>query len=114
LSFYRENIDYNKKVKEVFEKNKAIKALPYPANNNDHINNIYKIYAPYIKQSPVKYNKYTIEKKSPNANYLKNIEKYYDYYNIYKPKKNMEDNSKINVVPKRKLSPIRKTGVGVN
>jgi hypothetical protein len=97
----------------VYDKNKAIKALPQPINN-DHMSNIYKIYAPYIKQTPVKYNKYSIEKKNPNGNYLKNIEKYYDYYNIYKPKKSTEETGKINVVPKRKLSPIRKTGVGVN
>ena len=100
-------------MKEVYEKNKAIKALPYPAPN-DHLTNIYKIYAPYIKQNPIKYNKYTLEKKNQNSNYLKNIEKYYDYYNVYKPKKSNEDVGKINAVPKRKLSPIRKTGVGVN
>jgi hypothetical protein len=86
-----------------------MKAGPYA---NDHISNIYKIYAPYMKQSPVKYNKYTIEKKSPNGNYLKNIDKYYDYYNVYKPKKNVIEGSKISVVPNRKLSPIRKQVMG--
>lgn len=57
-----------------------------------------------MKQSPVKYNKYTIEQKNANNGYLKNIEKYYDYYNIYKPKKNNIDTGR--VIPNRKLSPI--------
>ncbi len=91
--------------------------MPYV--NNEHINNIYKIYAPYIKQqSPIKYNKYSLEKnKNSNGNnYLKNLEKYYDYYNVYKPMKavNSESNSqRVNVVPNRKLSPIRKNMINL-
>jgi hypothetical protein len=54
-----------------------------------------------------------MEKKSPKANYLKNIDKYYDYYNAYKPKKNIVDVSGIQVVPNRKLSPIKKNLIGV-
>jgi len=94
-----------------------IKLMPYV--NNEHINNIYKIYAPYIKQqSPIKYNKYSLEKnKNSNGNnYLKNLEKYYDYYNVYKPMKavNSESNSqRVNVVPNRKLSPIRKNMINL-
>lgn len=64
-----------------------------------------------MKQSPVKYGKYSVE-KNKNEN-LKNIEKYYDYYNVYKPKKNVPDNTK-NVVPNRKLSPIRKNVINIS
>jgi hypothetical protein len=93
---------------------KMLKLMPYV--NNDHMNNVYKIYAPYMKQqSPIKYNKYSIEKnqnQNKNGVYLKNLEKYYDYYNVYKPMKvvNSEgsSNQRINVIPNRKLSPIRK------
>jgi hypothetical protein len=91
---------------------KIMKLMPYV--NNDHMNNVYKIYAPYMKQqSPIKYNKYSIDKnQNKNGVYLKNLEKYYDYYNVYKPMKvvNSEgsSNQRINVIPNRKLSPIRK------
>lgn len=77
---------------------------------NDHITNIYKIYAPYMKQSPVKYNKYSIEKKNSNGGH-RSFDKYYDYYNIYKPKKNTIETGH-RVVPNRKLSPIRKNIMG--
>lgn len=81
--------------------------------SNDHINNIYKIYAPYIKQSPVKYNKYSIDKNKDSGSsniYLKNLEKYYDYYNVYKPKKNIIEIGK-SVVPNRRLSPLKKGAI---
>lgn len=102
-----------KKIDQKQQKNlKMLKLMPYV--NNEHINNIYKIYAPYIKQqSPIKYNKYSLEKnKNPNGAYLKNLEKYYDYYNVYKPMKagNSENTGqRVNLVPNRKLSPIRKS-----
>ena len=85
--------------------------IPYV--NNEHISNIYRIYGSNnnLKQSPVKY-KYNVDKKNP-SNYIKNIEKYYDYYNVYLPKKNSVDSysnpsNKINVVPNRKLSPLKR------
>jgi hypothetical protein len=65
---------------------------------NDHMSNIYKVYAPYIVKSPT--NKY----KKNNQSSLKNLEKYYEYYNIYKPAKK---EVKQNIVPNRKLSPLR-------
>jgi len=111
------NDDESKKIdnkQQQGQKNlKVIKLMPYV--NNEHINNIYKIYAPYLKQqSPIKYNKYSLEKnsKNPNGNYLKNLEKYYDYYNVYKPMKalNSESNGqRVNMIPNRKLSPIKKS-----
>lgn len=74
--------------------------LPY----NDHISKVYNIYAPYLKNAqglPTKQIKYDKN--------IKNIEKYYEYNNIYKAKKHTESSvlhiaSK--VVPNRKLSPI--------
>ncbi len=103
----------SKKMDPKQQKNiKMLKLMPYV--NNEHINNIYKIYAPYIKQqSPIKYNKYSLEKnKNANGAYSKNLEKYYDYYNVYKPMKVLNSDSsgqRVNVVPNRKLSPIRKS-----
>lgn len=108
-----EEINESKKIDQKQQKNlKMLKLMPYV--NNEHINNIYKIYAPYIKQqSPIKYNKYSLEKnKNSNGGYLKNLEKYYDYYNVYKPAKAGNGDSsgqRVNVVPNRKLSPIRKS-----
>jgi hypothetical protein len=74
--------------------------IPY----NDHISKVYNIYAPYLKNAqgiPTKAIKY-------NDKSLKNIEKYYEYNNIYKSKKSV-DLLHLNpnkVVPNRKLSPI--------
>jgi hypothetical protein len=111
--------EYELKKNSDKKKLQMIKLMPYV--NNEHISNIYKIYAPHMKQqqSPIKYNKYSIEKnKNQNQNgaYLKNLEKYYDYYNVYKPMKvvNSESNNNYNsqqrgnLIPNRKLSPIRK------
>jgi hypothetical protein len=92
-----------------------MKMMPYV--NNEHISNVYKIYGPYLKEkgNPM-VNKYkSNEKHGVNLNYLKNIEKYYDY-NVYKPKKNNLDSSLdqglirpgAKVIPNRKLSPIGK------
>lgn len=108
-----EDYDLKRSNNEKSKNLKIIKMMPYV--NNDNSSNIYKIYAPYIKQQgPVKYNKYSLEKNknSNNGNYLKNLEKYYDYYNVYKPMKvlNSEsNNNRVNVVPNRKLSPIKKS-----
>ena len=65
-----------------------VKVIPY----NDHISKVYNIYAPYLK----------------NAQGVKNIEKYYEYNNIYKSKKSV-DLLHLNpnkIIPNRKLSPI--------
>jgi hypothetical protein len=67
--------------------------------SHEHIANIYKVYAPYIVKN--KYNK--LEKK------LK--DKYYDIYNIYKPKKQTIENNK--VIPNRRLSPIRSNIINI-
>jgi len=71
---------------------------PYIHNNQEHLANIYKIYNP---GSNLRYekNKYNNDK----INYLKKIEKYSDYHNVYKPKKYINDN---NINRNRKLSPI--------
>lgn len=98
---------------------KMIKLMPYV--NNEHVSNIYKIYAPHMKQqSPIKYNKYSVEKnKNPNGAYLKNLEKYYDYYNVYKPMKVVNSESSNNphhrgsVIPNRKLSPMKKNVINL-
>lgn len=80
--------------------------MPYV--NNEHISNVYKIYAPYLKNYNIPKNKYS------DRNYLKNIEKYYDYQNIYRPKKSSIDSSMIQgsgynkIIPNRKLSPLKK------
>jgi len=79
--------------------------LPYV--NNEHISNVYKIYAPYLKNGNVNKNK--------DKNNLKSIEKLYDYHNMYKPKKGSLDSSMNSgsphggkLVVNRKLSPLHK------
>jgi hypothetical protein len=118
-----DNLQDEYEIKKNSDKKKLqmIKLMPYV--NNEHISNIYKIYAPHIKhQSPIKYNKYSLEKnKNQNGAYLKNLEKYYDYYNVYKPMKvvNSESNNNYNsqqrgnLIPNRKLSPIRKNAINL-
>ena len=109
--------DYESRKSADRKKAKMIKLMPYV--NNEHISNIYKIYAPYMKQqSPIKYNKYSLEKnKIQNGPYMKNLEKYYDYYNVYKPMKVVNSESsahqRINVIPNRKLSPIKKNVINL-
>ncbi len=65
--------------------------------SNEHIANIYKVYAPYIVKTQ-KYGK--IDKKNKH-------DKYNDYYNIYNPKKQQYEHNNNKIVPNRKLSPIR-------
>lgn len=73
--------------------------IPY----NDHISKVYNIYAPYLKNAqglPTKQIKYDKN--------LKNIDKYYEYSNIYKSKKIVDSslNMASKVIPNRKLSPL--------
>ena len=67
-------------------------------NSNDHMNQIYQIYVPYLKnQMGNKYNnKYNVQ----NEKSIKNIEKYYDVHNL----KKIEANKKALI---RKLSPLK-------
>jgi hypothetical protein len=98
---------YTKKVKEIYEKNPKMHGGGKVYSNNDHINNIYKIYAPYMKNSPVKYKNYSVEKSKNNPSSLKKLEKYYDYYSYKGGNANIKE-GKITIVPNRKLSPLRK------
>jgi len=70
--------------------------------NNEHLKEIYQVYAPYLKnnsQSLKKYDKYVSnEHKSINS---KNIEKYYEYNKL----KKIESKKVVN----RKLSPIKRS-----
>lgn len=93
--------EYHKKVKEIYDKNQKLKKLLPPHMNNDGISNIYKIYVPNLKVNGIDKNK--------NVNYIKKMDKYYDYYNVYKPKK--ADYSKI--IPNHKLSPMKKNIINV-
>lgn len=81
--------------------------------SNEHVSHIYKNYAQYMKQNPVLYNRHK-ESKSKDAGsvYIKHLEKYYDYYNVYKPKKNLLEPNR-NVVPNRKLSPMKKNIINI-
>ncbi len=100
--FIFSDYDYSKKIKEIYEKNsKLIKMNQY--GSHEHIANIYKVYAPYIVKNQNKYGK--IEKKIKH-------DKYYDIYNIYKPKKQNEHSGKI-IPTNRKLSPIRNNIVNI-
>jgi len=74
--------------------------IPY----NEHISKVYNIYAPYLKNSqglPTKQIKY-------NDKSWKNVEKYYEYNNIYKSKNSMDllHMNPNKIIPNRKLSPL--------
>ena len=93
----------------------------------NHINEIYKIYAPYLKKPQVKNN---IKYKNYNNNYyLKNIQRYYKIEkpgnnivkNIYNMNnvnnKNTSNNNRLNsgrkILPNRKLSPIKRNIINI-
>jgi hypothetical protein len=110
IFIYREEIKKKMVMIKKEEEIKLGKLLPYL--NNEHISNVYQIYSPYSKV----HNNSPIIKKYKNSDnkhskYLKQIEKYYEY-NIYKPKKNIiEQSSPVyggKIVPNRKLSPLNK------
>ena len=66
----------------------------------NHLNEIYKIYAPYLKKPPVKNN----IKYKPNNNIGNNI---YNMNNINQVKLNRLGSGK-KILPNRKLSPLKK------
>lgn len=68
-----------------------------------------------VNREPIKYSKYISKNLSNGSNkqaanpYLKNIEKYYNIYNVYKPKKNLElISNKRSIIPNSKLMPLKK------
>jgi hypothetical protein len=71
-------------------------------NINDHMSNIYNLYGHRIKNPNIRLNR-----NKNGQNPLKNIERYYEYYNI-----NTKDNKGRgmvlnNIIPNKKLSPMR-------
>ena len=88
----------------------------------NHLNEIYKIYAPYLKKPQVNNN----IKYKPNNYYLKNIQR---YYKIDKPNNNIGKNiynmNSINqvksnrlgsgrkILPNRKLSPLKRNIINI-
>ena len=91
-------------------------------NKNSHnVDNLYKIYAPYLVNPLVKQNEPKKVSKlkvmySPNANYLNNLERYYSIIRARKEhKSNNESMDRRVYVPKRrKLSPLKRKIVNVN
>ena len=88
--------------------------------NIDHLNELYKIYAPYLNKPQIKNN---IKYKGYNNYYLKNIQKYYkierppinnakNYINNYQIKINRVGSGK-KVLPNRKLSPIKRNIINI-
>ena len=80
--------------------------------NNQHLNDLYKIYAPYLNNPALKqvrrYNNNN-QIRPNNMNYLNNLEKYYN--NMYN--KNKKEGPERKVIPKRKLSPIRRKIINI-
>ena len=71
--------------------------------NNEHLKDIYQVYAPYLKnnsQSLKKYDKYVVNNENKSIN-SKNIDKYYDYNKL----KKIESKKLVN----RKLSPLKRS-----
>lgn len=78
---------------------------------NEQLHNIYKMYVPYLPRQPGKnYQKYVIDKRNVNNNYLKSLNKNYDYYQAYKPI-NKINNGAIKYVPGRKLNPMKRNNI---
>jgi hypothetical protein len=69
-------------------------------NNNEHLNQIYQLYVPYLKNNKQQPLKYSIQNEK--SAHIKNIEKYYDSHNV-KPKKLVSRK-----ILNRKLSPIKR------
>ena len=128
--------DSNKKIfnginqnipKKIFHKNisselPSLNIINQKNRNINHLNEIYKIYAPYLNKPPIKNN---IKYKAYNNNnyYLRNIQR---YYKIEKPSINNGKNYnpgyqiRINrigsgrkILPNRKLSPIKRNIINI-
>ena len=82
--------------------------------NNQHLNDLYKIYAPYLNNPALKQVKrYNNDRLRPNnINYLNNLEKYYNNIHLYNKNKHSEGPER-KVLPKRKLSPIRRKIINI-
>ncbi len=68
--------------------------------NNEHLNQIYQMYVPYLKNNN-QYKNYKYIMQNDKSQHMKNIEKYYDIYNIKPLKKERKMNNK-------KLSPLNR------
>ena len=84
--------------------------------NSQHMNDLYKIYAPYLNNPNLKPLKRYNERLRSNDNhsplyYLNNLEKYYNRI-IASRKKNSEGPER-KMIPNKKLSPIRKKAINL-
>ena len=90
----------------------------------NHLNEIYKIYAPYLKKPQIKNN---LKYKPYNNNYyLKNIQRYYQIdkqnnnigRNIYNMNSNQVNSNRLNsgrkVLPNKKLSPLKRNIINIS
>ena len=111
-------INYKKKNK----KNKYINKN----KSHSHLDEFYKIYVPYLNKPEIMYNKYKLERikydNNDNYDYIKKLEKYYEKIHNCKYNQNdlLRENSnshknypEIKVIPKRKLSPIRRNLINI-
>ena len=114
------NINLNNNSKKIMPKNISSE-LP-SINIMNHLNEIYKIYAPYLKKPQIKNN---LKYKPYNNNYyLKNIQRYYqidkqnnnigrNIYNINNQAKSNRLSSGRKVLPNMKLSPIKRNIINI-
>ena len=90
----------------------------------NHLNEIYKIYAPYLKKPQIKNN---LKYKPYNNNYyLKNMQRYYQIdkqnnnigRNIYNMNSNQVNSNRLNsgrkVLPNKKLSPLKRNIINIS
>ena len=111
--------------KKVLQKNGSSE-LP-SLNIISHINDIYKIYAPYLKRPEVQNNIRYKPYNNNNNRYLKNIHRYYkidkqnnnigrNIYNVNSIKNVMSNRlgSGTKVLPKRKLSPLKRSIINIS
>ena len=119
---YRNNNLNLNNPKKIMHKNMSSE-LP-SINVINHLNEIYKIYAPYLKKPQIKNN---LKYKPYNNNYyLKNIQRYYQIdkqnnnigRNIYNMNSNQVNSNRLNsgrkVLPNKKLSPLKRNIINIS
>lgn len=96
--------------------NNRLKANNYN-RNSQHMNDLYKIYAPYLNNPNLKPLKKYNERLRSNDNhsplyYLNNLEKYYN--RIIANRKKISEGPERKMIPNKKLSPLRKKPINLS
>ena len=111
----------NRKLELICNNALGKRKLPKPVlqrrRENDHLKDLYKIYAPYLNGQA--YNKNIgvgrSRNESPEVKYYRKIEKYLEgQYKGYDNRSMNSPGPEIKIVPRRKLSPIKRNLINMN